>query len=982
MRRAIRQIKRGLWVGLWLCSFWTAIAFSAQSLEPQTVVGRLVDRQAHLSFADGFFADGSAAGESDIEKGVDAFEQGRLERAIAHWRVALSAIERNEAKTLTRAYLLSNLATAYQQTGNLDEAQRAAAAGLALVDAWPARDDAYWEVAARVWNSQGRVLYQLGQMQQALVAWQQATEGYRRVQQVAGEVRSQLNQAIALQALGFNVRAVRLLTQVSAQVADLGANASERVDDLPLQMVLAKELGRALRQVGELSQARTVLAEAERLALLADSATDIAIENAVAEVKLELGHTLRTLSHREKALGREQQAKTYQAEALVQYATVGERSADSEVALQVWANLNQLSYLIEVGDLAQARAMTAQVDVFGLSEGRSRLEASVSYAHSLNCLQAPSSTCVKAGWRASEGLSQATILDSEQTISEQTTNEQTISEQTVSKQTTNEQAVSEQTISEQTTNKQAIAVLIPAIEDARSLGDSLLESYAVGELGYTYEIAGQTSEAIDLTRTALALIEDKQIPEAAYRWEWQLGRLYRESLALENAQSASQLAIAAYKQATDSLSKVRKNLLLANSQTQFSFRDDVEPLYREFVALLLSQSESGEKEKEAESLSLAIETIDTLQVTELEDFLGCDVAQLLSLVTQRAQQPSSLQATDSSAARIYPILLSDQLALIIDIPGQPLSLRETQVSQDFVEETISALRENLTLPGRTPEVLLYAAQLYDWIIAPLLPILQANEQIATLVFVPDGALRNIPLGVLYDGEQYLIEKKYAIATAPQLSLFAPGMANEPLRVVRGGVSIPQTVRNRRFPSIELVQAELAQIPDELTVAPPLLNESFTQNNLEQQLSNERYNAIHWKTHGVFSADPSETFLVAYEDSITANELSDLVTLARRRRTEPLELLVLSACETAKGDQRAVLGLAGIAVRAGTRSTLSTLWRADDGANTLLMESFYQDLQAGLTKAEALRRSQQRLITELGYPAPYYWAPYVLVGNWL
>jgi CHAT domain-containing protein len=123
-------------------------------------------------------------------------------------------------------------------------------------------------------------------------------------------------------------------------------------------------------------------------------------------------------------------------------------------------------------------------------------------------------------------------------------------------------------------------------------------------------------------------------------------------------------------------------------------------------------------------------------------------------------------------------------------------------------------------------------------------------------------------------------------------------------------------------------------------------------------------------------------LVTYGDGITANTLSALVQSASAQQAEPLELLVLSACETAQGDRRAVLGLAGMAVRAGTRSALSTLWRADDRANTQLMGYFYQGLTEGLTKAQALQQAQQALLTQEGYPAPYYWAPYVLVGNWL
>lgn len=374
-----------------------------------------------------------------------------------------------------------------------------------------------------------------------------------------------------------------------------------------------------------------------------------------------------------------------------------------------------------------------------------------------------------------------------------------------------------------------------------------------------------------------------------------------------------------------------------------------------------------------QNLKLAVKTLDALQLTELENFLGCDLSQVVTLSTT---------GTDPNAVKIYPIVLPRQLAIIIEPPNQPLVLKTIEVSQPTIEETLTSLRENLTLPGKTPAVLTAASQLYDWLIAPIESVIENNQQIETLVFVPDGLLRNVPMGVLYDGQQYLVEKDYAIAIAPQLDLFAPRRAPEPLKILRGGIGLPQIVRGQTFPPIELIQAELDQIPNELTVSKPLLNEAFTQSNIEEQLASETYSAIHWKTHGVFSSDPGETFLVAYQDGITANELSTLVRSASEQQSEPLELLVLSACETAQGDRRAVLGLAGIAVRAGTRSTLSTLWRADDGANTELMASFYQGLETGLTKAQSLQQAQKKLLSEIGYPAPYYWAPYVLVGNWL
>ncbi len=878
-----------------------------------------------------------------LQLGLTAYQRGQFSEAIAHWQTALLTLSSAPENLLTRAYLLNNLSAAYEALGQHTQAQQQLEESLSIIQNWPTQTLAYWEISARILNRQGQMFWQQGQTQQALAHWQQAEKHYREAEarapesseqdaeqnsgQDSGLISSQINQALARQELGFNAAALRQLTGLAQSLDQLSPR---------LRLAAARELGKAFRRVGDFSTAQAVLIAGWQAANLAPAAELGALEASTERslVALELGHTLRQLSHRTMAIGKTKQAQTEASEALLQY-----ESVSSSPKLQAQAQLNQLSYLIEMGQLEAAQALWPQISLSDLPSGRANVEAYISYAHSLICLQAPNSvSCIRQEWQNER--SQTAIAASITANEPQWT------------------AIGK--------------VLSQAIQQSRALSDPLLESYALGELGHAYELSGQREEAIALTRQALRLLEDKQLPDAAYRWEWQLGRLYED----RDQNQVGQPALLAYQQAIASLDAVRQNLLVIDPQVQFSFRDNVEPLYREYVSLLLRQSAGDrtvESAKEQQSLKAAVNTLDALQLTELENFLGCNLSQLVNL---------NEGEIDPQAAKIYPIILPDQLAIILAIPQQPLRYVSVPVRQSTIEATLRDLRTNLTLPGKTPAVLDSASRLYDWLIAPLAPMLAENKQIQTLVFVPDGALRNIPMGVLYDGQQYLVEKDYAIAIAPQLNLFAPRKTQQQLQILRGGIGLPQTVRGQQFPPIELVQAELNQIPEAFTVAPPLLNEAFTQANIAQQLATQQYSAIHWKTHGVFSADPAETFLVAYGDGITANELSELVQSASAQRAEPLELLVLSACETARGDQRAVLGLAGIAVRAGARSTLSTLWRADDGANTQLMADFYQSLNQGRTKAQALQQAQKTLLNEAGYLAPYYWASYVLVGNWL
>ncbi|NER26022.1 MAG: CHAT domain-containing protein, partial [Symploca sp. SIO1C2] len=152
---------------------------------------------------------------------------------------------------------------------------------------------------------------------------------------------------------------------------------------------------------------------------------------------------------------------------------------------------------------------------------------------------------------------------------------------------------------------------------------------------------------------------------------------------------------------------------------------------------------------------------------------------------------------------------------------------------------------------------------------------------------------------------------------------------------------------------------------------------------QSQLQQQSYPIVHIATHGKFGADRQTTFLVGYDQKISIEALDNL--LRSRRRGQPVELLTLSACQTAAGDDRSTLGLAGVAVRAGVGSALATLWYINDESTVPLIEEFYQQLsQPNVTKAEALRTAQLRMIAdqEFDYNHPAVWSPFILIGNWL
>ena len=174
-----------------------------------------------------------------------------------------------------------------------------------------------------------------------------------------------------------------------------------------------------------------------------------------------------------------------------------------------------------------------------------------------------------------------------------------------------------------------------------------------------------------------------------------------------------------------------------------------------------------------------------------------------------------------------------------------------------------------------------------------------------------------------------------------------------------------------------MQRIAAEVPSTI-----LLNESFTEANLKAKINSFPFPVVHLATHGEFSSKAENTFILAWDERINAKELDSLLR-GNTRTIRPIELLVLSACRTAVGDKRAALGLAGVAVRAGARSTMASLWYVSDEATALLMTKFYEELaKKEVTKAEALRRAQQAVFEDKRFSHPYFWAAFVLVGNWL
>ena len=874
----------------------------------------------------------SITGQDSLERAQILYDAGRFQEAIALLQAVLQETGAQETgaaqNPLRRVTALSNLSLCYQQLGLWDEATQAIAQSLRLLENLSSSPDRQLALA-QAFNIQAQLQLATGQSEQALATWQQATTAYGHN---AGALQSRINEAQALQALGLYRRAIATLTEISQTL--------QNQPDSLMKAAALRSLGDALLVAGSLDQSRESLQQSLQIA------QQIQEPDAIAATQLSLGNLIRaeaiaqltlknlTVADANALLQASPQVSINAAEILRQqqqrsianaFYQQTQRAIDfyQQAAVgktQIQAQLNQLNLLIETRRYEQAQALYPQI--------QAQLERTPSSRSSIY------SRIDLAQGIARLGQAQGSASGS----------------QSVSSQSANP--------SEIQTAAQLLAI---ANQQAALLKDTRAQSYALGNLGGLYEKTQQWQQARSLTQQALTL--SGNAADISYRWQWQLGRLLK-------AQGDRNGAILAYSEAVTTLKTLRKDLVAVNRDVQFSFRESVEPVYRELVDLLLKDQDISQSS--AEKLVQARDVIEGLQIAELDNFFreAClDTAFQLDRV---------IDQTNLSAAILYTIVLSDRLEVILKLPQQALRYHTAQVTQAEVETTVDSLLAELKKPLTSETLQSLSQQIYGWLIHPEEEAL-ANQKIETLVFVLDGSLRSIPMAALYDGQHYLIEN-YSVAIAPGLQIPDPKpLDNRQIKALVAGLSEAR----ENFPALGFVQAEIKGIQSDVPSSEVLLNQSFTRDNFRKLLDSTDFSIVHIATHGQFSSNVKDTFILAWDDPINVTELGSLLQARATKNPHPIELLVLSACRTAVGDRRATLGLAGVAVRAGARSTIASLWNVDDDSGAALMGQFYKELgRPSVSKAEALRRAQRSLIANPQYKDPRFWSPYVLLGNWL
>jgi CHAT domain-containing protein len=833
------------------------------------------------------------------------YQSGQFQQAAALWQQAVSAFAARGDR-LNQAMALSNLSLTYQQLGQWEPANQAIAESLNLLQRQKSSPEKL-RILAQTLDIQGQLQLAAGESEKALDTWQQAAQTYAKTGDRDRTAQSRLNQVQALENLGLYPRACKTLLEAleldsqDCKISETDIQTLKDKPDSPLKFDALRSLGDILRVTGELNLSEKLLLSSREVAKRLQSPRD---ESAAS---LSLGNTLRSLAEREKDNRITSSQKTKQA--LDYYKASSQLSASPIVRTQ--AQVNQLSLLLDRNNWAEGQQLWPQIQsqLAQLTPSRSGIYAQINFAHNFIKLSDRKDVTLPDNFQVPPASDLAIILNR-------------------------------------------------AGEQANLLGDKRADSYALGTLGALYERNKNWPAAEKLTQQALFIAESIKAANIAYLWHWQLGRILK-------AQGDTQQASEAYKAAYDTLESLRRELVAVAPEVQFTFRDSVEPVYREFVELLLSENPTPQQ------LAETRQVIESLQLAELNNFFRDACVQV--------KQVQIDQQLDPTAGVIYTIILPERLEVILSLPDKTLRRYSTPVKQSEVAIAAKQVREMAVSPASANNLRFYQ-QVYSWIVRPLEADLQNSPQVSTLVFVLDGELRNIPMSVLHDGQKYLAEK-YSIALTPGLQLLeTTPLTQGQFKALTAGLT--ESVQG--FSALPNVKIELQKIESALTSTKKILNQDFTNKNFETQFQESSLPVVHLATHAQFSSNPDETFILTWDGKVKVKDLDKLLRADSQKRSP--ELLVLSACETAQGDRRAALGLAGVAVRAGARSTLATLWKVADNTTAIFMGEFYRELANStdtnrVTKAQALRRAQLTLLKSGIYQHPYYWAPYVLVGNW-
>lgn len=511
--------------------------------------------------------------------------------------------------------------------------------------------------------------------------------------------------------------------------------------------------------------------------------------------------------------------------------------------------------------------------------------------------------------------------------------------------------------------KRAVDRIVDVARIAEATGRQQISSFAWGFLAQVYAEEGFYDQAVELTQWAIeASLAATDRGADLYRWQSQLGDIWMSIGDFAQADRAYETAI----NATGPLSASSGTGLTRLGP--FDEGENLAPVTSRQVDAILQRASLETSDTERRYLlGRALARVESQRVQELQDYF-----QDPCISAEHKQSATTVPHT----LVVHPVPLDDRLALIVSSPER-IATYSVPVSSEQLFDTLRTTSVQLR-DRTTNRYLKGSSQLYDWLIRPIEHEFTANG-IRTLVFVSGPVVRSFPMAALFDREssEFLVEK-IAIASTQGLSLTEPRpLKKRDLYVLRAGL----TEKTQGAPALRFARKELDNLAA-LFPGKELVDAKFDRAGIEEQFENESFDIVHIASHGAFEKSTGTGYVLTAKERLGFEDLASIIRKTRFR-DRPTELITLSACETAVGGEDAVLGLAGLSLRAGARSTLATLWRVNDAATAELMDAFYRHLAEGReSRAGALRKAQQSVLENPVLRHPSYWAPFTLLGSWL
>ncbi|MGI9289734.1 MAG: CHAT domain-containing protein [Gammaproteobacteria bacterium] len=505
---------------------------------------------------------------------------------------------------------------------------------------------------------------------------------------------------------------------------------------------------------------------------------------------------------------------------------------------------------------------------------------------------------------------------------------------------------------------QALATYKQAIAMAEASNNQVLIAYGLGYTSRLYRDQNDLNTALGFSRRAVVISQQADSVEGEFQWQWESGQTLREADLLK-------LTAVSYELASGALRRMGERY---GEFTGQQFNELVRPFYLEYTDILLTTSKDMASKEQQDSLEFVLTLLDEVKVAETQEYFedACVIT-----AKRDVKQPE----LSANVSVITPIVFKDRIEVLTRIDNR-VQRHSAAVKKRQLRRTVNSFRRGIV----ERDSALYkenGQKLYDWLVAPQIEAMRAAN-IDTFVFVPDDAFLSIPPAAMYDGEKFLIEE-FAVSSVLSLSqtnLSTDEQVVKPKALVSG---LTESVQG--FDALPAVESEIQKVSANYN-STVYQDGTFQKSTLQKELADNNYSIVHVATHAQFQSDYRESFLLTHDGKIPMNELDQAI----RKRADagnPLDLIVLSSCETAVGDNLAALGLAGITVKAGAKSSIASLWPVNDTSTSEFMQELYSQLsKPEVGKANAVRSAQLKLLESDEYQEPYYWAAFMLVGDWL